>query len=274
MAYDPNYPIDGSDIRAFEFRNQFHGLKDLIDAGVPGPQGIPGNDGATGPQGIQGNDGSQGIQGPQGMPGNDGAPGIQGPPGADGTPGGPPGPAGADGAPGPRINFRGDWLPQTWVVDDGVNYNGNVYLCIENTSDNLPPDASAAWQILAITGPKGDPGDPGNDGGIGPQGVEGPRGEAGIGLNFKGAWAPNGYDVGEAVVHENVLYVAVVMFTSVLPPPEDIGNWQIITFPLAETARNPAAIAPLSGPVSDPPTQGEVQSMYDKINELIAVLKR
>ena len=29
MPYDPNYPVDGSQIKAVEFRNQFHGLKTL-----------------------------------------------------------------------------------------------------------------------------------------------------------------------------------------------------------------------------------------------------
>jgi hypothetical protein len=32
MAYDPNYPADGILIEAVDFRNQFAGLKALIDA--------------------------------------------------------------------------------------------------------------------------------------------------------------------------------------------------------------------------------------------------
>src|SRR3990172_1773952 len=42
---------------------------------IPGPQGLPGNNGAQGPQGVQGLPGNDGAQGTQG---------IQGPPGADG----------------------------------------------------------------------------------------------------------------------------------------------------------------------------------------------
>ena len=58
MPYDPNFPPHGADLISAEFRGQFYGIKDLIDAvpvGPPGPQG---------PQGDPG--GPQGDPGPQG----------------------------------------------------------------------------------------------------------------------------------------------------------------------------------------------------------------
>src|SRR5580765_5276338 len=85
MPFDQTLPVDHSPIVAGELRNQFTGLKTLIDAvpaGPPGPQGDPG------PQGPPGPDGPQGVQGLQGPAGQDGAAGPQGPQG-------PQGPAGA-----------------------------------------------------------------------------------------------------------------------------------------------------------------------------------
>ena len=99
MPYDPSQPVDHSDLDAQVVRNQFNGLKDLIDAGLltgvvvdavntlgPGQPAtvsadltggvlhlsfsIPaGNDGAQGPQGSSGTDGQQGQPGQTGQPG-------------------------------------------------------------------------------------------------------------------------------------------------------------------------------------------------------------
>lgn len=99
MPYDPSQPVDHSDLDAQVVRNQFNGLKDLIDAGLltgvvvdavntlgPGQPAtvsadltggvlhlsfsIPaGNDGAQGPQGSSGTDGQQGQPGQPGQPG-------------------------------------------------------------------------------------------------------------------------------------------------------------------------------------------------------------
>lgn len=102
MPYDPSFPATDALLVSAEFRNQFHGLKDLVDAvpaglpgpqGVVGPQGVAGPQGNDGPQGPQGNNGSDGATGPQGPQGNDGGTGPQGPQGNDG----PQGPQGATG---------------------------------------------------------------------------------------------------------------------------------------------------------------------------------
>jgi hypothetical protein len=64
MPYDPNFPPTNAELISAEFRNQFQGLKALIDAVPAGP---------AGPAGAQG---PQGAVGPQGAPGATGAPGI------------------------------------------------------------------------------------------------------------------------------------------------------------------------------------------------------
>jgi hypothetical protein len=92
MAFDPNVPAFKAELTSVMFRNQFNGLKALIDAIPAGPQG---------PQGIQGEPGPQGPAGdPGGPPGPEGPMGPPGPQGEPGTPGGPPGPEGPQGPPG------------------------------------------------------------------------------------------------------------------------------------------------------------------------------
>lgn len=57
MPFNPLLPIDHSPIAANELRNQFTGLKSLIDAvpaGPPGPQGLQGVQGPQGPAGPVG----------------------------------------------------------------------------------------------------------------------------------------------------------------------------------------------------------------------------
>jgi hypothetical protein len=117
-AFNPALPVDDSLVVAGELRDQFNGLKDLIDAiqtinaaVVDGtntlPPGNPANvtlsvSGNTLhftfdiPQGLTGADGSEGQQGPTGPQGSDGSQGPQGPQGYDGPPGpeGPQGPMG------------------------------------------------------------------------------------------------------------------------------------------------------------------------------------
>jgi len=148
MAYDPNYPVDHQEIIAVDFRNQFHGIKDLIDAGVPGPQGIqgvPGIDGTNGTNGTNGIDGATGAQGIQGPPGNDGP---QGPAGADGA-------AGADGPQGipgtGLMNFQGFWQPAN-PYDAGavVLHNGVLYITAFATTSGPPDTDPATWSAISF----------------------------------------------------------------------------------------------------------------------------
>ncbi len=63
MPFDPTRPLNNSPVSAAELRNQFTGLKDLIDtvpAGPPGPQGEKGEKGDQGEPGAQGDAGADG----------------------------------------------------------------------------------------------------------------------------------------------------------------------------------------------------------------------
>jgi hypothetical protein len=63
MPFSPSLPANNSPIVSAELRNQFNGLKALIDA-------IPtGNAGPAGPQGVAGPPGPAGVAGPSGPPG-------------------------------------------------------------------------------------------------------------------------------------------------------------------------------------------------------------
>ncbi|MDZ4405062.1 hypothetical protein [Prosthecobacter sp.] len=102
-AFNPALPVDDSLVVAGELRDQFNGLKDLIDAiqtihaaivdgtntlptGTPAQVVLEVTDGTlhfifgipTGPQGEAGSNGSDGGQGPQGIQGEPGLPGAPG----------------------------------------------------------------------------------------------------------------------------------------------------------------------------------------------------
>lgn len=111
MPYNPNFPVEHTEILAEQFREQFQGLHELIQPGPAGPAGPQGSPGPGGPPGAAGLQGPQGEQGPPGDPG--GSPGPQGEPGpagpqgeqgAPGEPGGTPGPPGPQGPPGEVTN--------------------------------------------------------------------------------------------------------------------------------------------------------------------------
>ncbi|MCX6901485.1 MAG: hypothetical protein NT105_22625 [Verrucomicrobia bacterium] len=58
--FDPSLPVNGSQIRAGELRDQFNGLKGLIDAIPAGPPG------SAGEKGDKGDSGEPGAAGPPG----------------------------------------------------------------------------------------------------------------------------------------------------------------------------------------------------------------
>ncbi len=117
MPFDPTFPASSIFLVSADFRAQFNGLFDLIQAIPAGPQGlqgVPGNDGIQGPPFSQaimdavntlnpgepatatvsfdgtnvhfvfsiprGNDGAMGLSGQDGSPGGTGQTGSQGPP--------------------------------------------------------------------------------------------------------------------------------------------------------------------------------------------------
>ena len=66
MPFNPNEPQAGEEIDAVQLRNQFNGLKTLIDEVPAGPPGPAGPQGVAGPQGPAGANGAEGPQGPPG----------------------------------------------------------------------------------------------------------------------------------------------------------------------------------------------------------------
>jgi hypothetical protein len=141
MAFDPTLPLDATRATAAMMRAQYNGLKELIDAGVPGPagpEGPAGPAGADGPAGPQGPQGEPGIQGPQGIQGDPG-----GPPGPEG-PQGPTGPQGAEGPPGPPGEVTTAQLDVA-IADTARNPLGITPLAI-TFSD--PPTAAEAQVIV------------------------------------------------------------------------------------------------------------------------------
>lgn len=101
------------------------------------------------------------------------------------------------------------------------------------------------------TGPQGPPGPDGPAGPTGPQGAVGPDGPAGP-AGPTGAEGPQGPQGN----------------------PGEVSNTQLTTA-ISDTARNPTAVADLSGLViSDPPTRDEMETMRQKINELVTALRR
>ena len=60
-------------------------------------------------------------------------------------------------------------------------------------------------------------------------------------------------------------------------PPGEVSNDQMnqaIGDAIGGTANNPGDIDPLDLTIDDPPTQGQVEAVRDRLNELINALKR
>lgn len=134
-----------------------------LQGSFKGPQGKQGPTGATGPRGPAGNDGAQGPQGLQG-------------------PEGPQGPIGPQGPVGPtavaNINAEGEYNPNTtYSRNDLVNYEGDAYICIVDSSVAVVPTNTTNWQLFVSQGAQGPQGEPGKDGAQGPEGPQGPSGK-------------------------------------------------------------------------------------------------
>lgn len=106
-------------------------VKSQFQNGIQGPKGDKGDQGETGPQGPQG---IQGELGPKGDTGATGPQGLQGIQGAKGN------------------NWRGAYAAGTaYVVDDVVSYQGSSWICIQNSTGNVPTNASY-WSLFAQAG--------------------------------------------------------------------------------------------------------------------------
>ena len=151
MPYDPNFPPQNADLISAEFRAQFHGLKDLIDA-VPGITAVQVDGVSTvapgQPAGV-----SLSITGhtlhftfaiPRGVPGGNGADGAQGPPFAsaivDGVSTLNPGDAATVG-----VSFDGTSVHFTFGLPRGADGTNGT-----NGSDGAPGEVSNATLAAAI----------------------------------------------------------------------------------------------------------------------------
>ena len=135
--------------------------------------------------------------------------------------------------------------------------------------------------VDGAAGPPGPPGSSGSDGVAGPPGIDGAAGPPG----------PQGPVFGNAVVDATTTLQpgdpatvgssfdgTTVHFTFGIPAgiqgaPGEVSQAQL-TAAIADTARNPAALSPLSFTPRAPPTQGDVQALLDAHNALLAALLR
>jgi len=113
----------------------------------------------TGPPGVQGPIGPQGIQGEQGPPGESAVANVQ---------------------------YKGTWQNGVTYVENDVTVSpadGNAYVCIAETSTEMPGPLAVEW-ILWVQrgpiGPQGPQGPLGAQGPMGPQGIPGEQGPNGL----------------------------------------------------------------------------------------------
>lgn len=122
---------------------------------------------------------------------------------------------------GDGINWLGAYAGATnYVPNDAVSYNGSSYICIANSTANLPTDTDF-WEPMALKGDTGAAGAPGADGDDGAPGADGSDGAPGLDgdpINWRGAY--NGatpYSALDAVSYLGSSYVALGNTTGNLP---------------------------------------------------------
>jgi len=234
MTYDPTWPPGPVVVAATKMREQFTGLKALIDATPAGPQG---------PAGEKGDKGDPGDAGPAGNNGADGQPGPVGE-------GGPEGPAGRA------------------IV--GIRDNGDGRALIDMS------DGTTYGPYIIASGPAGPPGQNGGEGPAGPSGGIGPEGRHVVNVRDSGD--------GRAIVDmsDGTSYGPFSVAGGPAGPegaqglqglPGEVTSQQL-NDAIAGTSANTNTIQLLGLTVSDPPTQSELQAIANKMDELIAALRR
>jgi len=293
-AFDPTQPVADSDLISAPIRDNFNALKQLIDAVPPGPVGPPGPAGSNGADGrsvvnvyddgsgrcvVQLSDGT--TFGPFSIAsGPTGTQGMQGPQGDQG-PAGPQGNNGSDGPPGPQG-------PQGNNGNDG-RYVSNIYDDGSGRAVIQMSDGGTYGPFTVASGPQGMPGpqgNNGNDGAQGPQGyngsdgAQGPQGPQGNNGN-DGRYVMNVYDdgSGRAIIQmsDGSSFGPFSIASGPQGAPGEVTaaamNTAIGTA-IGGTSANTNAIGFLAYVPSDPPTAADWQALADKVNELIAALRR
>ncbi len=272
MPYDPTLPANNAPNSSAQMRAQLNGLKDLIDAVPAGPPGQNGSDGASltgavvdGTNTLNPGDAAQasvswdganvrftfalprGFDGTNGINGSDGVPGVMGPPGP------------------PFSNF---------VIDSVSTLNPADPATVQTSFDGT--NVHFAFGI-----PRGFTGNDGSTGAQGPQGPQGPpfaqlvvdsvttldpSNPAAVNLSFDGTnihfqfAIPRGYPGNDGG-------------SGPQGPPGEVTTMQLNSA-INGTSNNSNAVNTLAMTVSDPPTQGEVQAIASKLDELILALRR
>jgi hypothetical protein len=191
---------------------------------------------------------------------------------------------------------------------DAITTLTNAQIDATNT---LPP-GNPANVTLTTTGntlhftfdiPTGDTGPQGEQGPQGDTGPEGPQGADGTPGGPPGPEGPQGPPFANAVVDAtntlppndpatvDVTFDGTnVHFTFNIPqgqpgaegptgpegtqgPPGEV-TLQQLTDEITTTAQNPTTVSPLNLPISDPPTQSEVEAILTQLNNLLTALQR
>jgi hypothetical protein len=284
MAFDPSLPVNHSKIVAAELRAQFNGIVDLIQTIPQGPQGVPGPPGTSVTGAVV--DGVSSLN--PGEPATasasfDGALvhfsfGLTR--GNDGT-------AGATGGQGPQgiQGIQGDVGPQ-----------GPMFTSFNvNSTTTLDPGQPASVQTFfdgaSIRFNFGIPrGNDGLQGPIGPTGATGPAftsftvdsvttlqpfQPATVTATFDGTYVRFAFGIpqGQTGPQGNNGFDGATGAQGTQGPPGEVTAAQLAGA-IAGTASNTNPIATLDLVISDPPTQGELQQVLAKLNELIVGLRR
>jgi len=135
---------------------------------------------------------------------------------------------------GVTMQWRGAWTtPAAYAKNDGVSYQGSSYICLNNTTNNVPPPSDPTnWGVLAQGGATGPQGPAGATGATGPQGAtgaQGPTGPTGLpGINWRGNWqtSPTTYLQNDAVFYQGSSWIAIT--SNVATPPPGAGSWEYL----------------------------------------------
>lgn len=251
MPFDPNLPQAGTEIDAVQMRGQLNGLKDLIDAivtltaaQVDGVNSVNPGDPASVMVSVVGDSLHftfsipRGQEGVPGQNGSDGQPGSQGPPFAQA------------------------------VVDSVTTLNPG-----DPATVNVGFDGTNVHFVFGIprgyTGANGTPGQPGPP--FAQAVVDAvttlpPGGDATVAVSYDGTNVHFSFGIPRGGVGEQG-------GQGVQGPPGEVTN-AALAAAISGTSSNTNAVATLGLLVSDPPTQAEMQSLANKVDELILALRR
>ncbi len=245
MPFDPALPVNGSPLVSAEMRSQLNGLKDLIDAltainaaQVDGVTTVNPGDPAAVSLSVVGSTLHFSFELPRGLDGQDGAPGP----------------------------------PFTHFVVDGVT----------TVEPHNPATVAANFDGNAVrlqfSVPRGFTGSDGQTGSAGPQGpafasalIDGvttlnPGENATVVVSFDGSnvhfqfGVPRGFPGNDGGAGPQ-------------GQPGEVTNMQLNSA-IGGTSSNSNAVSTLGMTVSDPPIQSQVQTIADKLDELILALRR